>query len=344
MDPALRPYRPSGLDALVDVVARGPLWSPLAYALLALALVALVHGVAMLDGSLAWGRFSLPLLGFAVWPAYVLAAKAFVRATAARAVDDLCPSLACDAGEVDRVRYRLTTQPMTASLVFGGAFVLLSLPSTFLDPHYVATTGLFTSPVATALHAAILVVSLWLTGAAGYGIVHVLRVIAEIYDRYLRFDVLAPQNLFALANLAVRAALAVLLMQYVFVGANPDVVGSRAVVTQLVAWQALAVVLFVAPLWSAHRRLARAKSELGREVGMRLERTVRALHTALDEGRTADAAALKDALAGLETARAAVARASTWPWEAEAPRLLVSALLLPLVAWAVQQALGRLLA
>lgn len=69
--------------------------------------------------------------------------------------------------------------------------------------------------------------SLWLTGAAGYGIGPVLRVIVEVYERYLRFDVLAPQNLFTLANLAARAALAVLLMQYVFVGANPDVLGSR---------------------------------------------------------------------------------------------------------------------
>jgi hypothetical protein len=335
------PYRRSGLDAVVDAVDRGPLWPPLAYALLAALLVAAVHVVAMLDGSLAWGTLSMPLVGFAVWPAYVLAAKAFVRATAARAVDDLCPSLTCDAAEVERLRYRLTTQPLGPSLAVGAAFVLVSLPSTVLDPHYVASTGLFTSPVATALHAAILLVSLWLTGAAGYGIVHVLRVIHDVYARHLRFEVLAPQNLFALANLAVRAALAVLGMQYVFVGANPEVIASRAVLTQLVAWQALAVVLFVVPLWSAHRRLVRAKARLGREVGVRFERTVRALHAALDEGRTADAADLKDALAGLETARAAVARASTWPWEAEAPRLLVSALLLPLVAWAVQQVAER---
>lgn len=325
----------------VAAVGRLPLWPPLTYAFLAAVLVAVVHLVAMIDGSLAWGALSLPFVGFAVWPAYVLAAKAYVRATAGRAVDDLCPALTCDAGEVERVRYRLTTQPMAASAAFGAAFVLVSLPSTFLDPHYVTTTGLFTSPVATALHAAILIASLWLTGAAGYGILHVLWVIDDVYGRYLRFDVLAPQNLFALANLAVRAALAVLGMQYVFVGANPEVLASQAVVTQLVAWQALAVVLFVAPLWNAHLRLARAKATLGREVGVRFERTVRALHEALDEGRSADAATLKDALAGLETARQAVARASTWPWEAEAPRLLVSALLLPLLAWAVQQVLGR---
>lgn len=339
-----RPFRRSGLDVAVDVLGRAPLWPPLTHALLAAALVGLVHLVAMIDGSLTWGTLSLPLVGFAVWPAYVLAAKAFVRATAGRAVDDLCPALTCDAAEIARVRYRLTTQPMAASAVFGAAFVLVSLPSTFLDPHYVATTGLFTSPGATVLHAVILVLSLWATGAAGYGIVHVLRVIDDVYARHLRFDVLAPQNLFALANLAVRAALAVLGMQYVFVGANPEVLGSPAVVTQLVAWQGLAVVLFVAPLWNAHRRLAHAKAALGREIGVRFERTVRALHAALDEGRPPDAAALKDALGGLEAARQAVARASTWPWEAEAPRLLVSALLLPLVAWAVQQGLARLFA
>ena len=194
MTPSPPPFRRSGLDAVVDAIGRGPLWPPLAYALLAAALVGLVHLVAMIDGSLAWGALSMPLVGFAVWPAYVLAAKAYVRATARRAVDDLCPALTCDAVETERVRYRLTTQPWAASAAFGAAFVVVSLPSTFLDARYVATTGLFTSPVATAVHAAILLGSLWLTGAAGYGIVHVLRVIADVYARYLRFDVLAPQG------------------------------------------------------------------------------------------------------------------------------------------------------
>jgi hypothetical protein len=53
---------------------------------------------------------------------------------------------------------------------------------------------------------------------------------------------------------------------------------------QLVAWQALVVVLFAAPLWNAHRHLAQAEAALGREVGVRLERTVRALRLSLARG------------------------------------------------------------
>ena len=56
------PFRRSGLDAVVGAIGRGPLWPPLAYALLAGALVGL-----------------------------------------------------CDAAEIERLRYHLTTQPRAAS-------------------------------------------------------------------------------------------------------------------------------------------------------------------------------------------------------------------------------------
>lgn len=344
MRTAGRPYRRSGLDAAVDLVDRWPGWTPAKYLALAAFLVGSVHLTAMVDGSLAWGTLSLPLVGFAVWPAYVLAAKAFVRRSARSAVEDLGVALTCDDAGVDRIRYRLTTQPAGATAVAAAAFVVASLPSTFFDARYVESTGLFTSTVSAALHAVILVVSLWLTGAAGYGILHVLRTIDDVYVRHVRIDVLAPQELFALSRLAMHAALAVLAMQYVFVGANPAVLGSRAVVGQLIAWQVLAVTLFVLPLWNAHRLLARAKAALARDVGLRLEHVTRLLHEAVDEERFETTTALKDALVALEASQRVVARASTWPWSAETPRVLGSALLLPLVAWALQQGLTRLFA
>jgi hypothetical protein len=337
-----RRFRRSGLDAAVDAIGRLPGPAPAKYLTIAAVVVGVVHLVAMIDGSQPWGTVSLPLVSFGVWPAYVLAAKAYVRASARRAIDALRPTLTRDPGAADDLGYRLSTQPALPSAAVGAAFLLASVPSTFLDPHYVATTGLFTSPLATAVESVVLVVSLWLTGAAGFGILHTLSVIDDAYVRHVRIDVLAPQNLFALARLAMRVALVVLLMQYVFVGANPGVLASRAVVGQLVAWQALALALFLVPLWNAHRLLADARAELARELGLRFERAARALNAALDTDRLERASELKDTLLGLEAARGAVARASTWPWEAETPRLFVSALLLPVVAWVVQQGLERL--
>jgi hypothetical protein len=337
-----RPYRPSGLDRMVDTIDRLPVWTPLAYLAIAVLLVAAVHVAAYLDGSLAWGRVSLPLVSFGVWSAYVLGAKAHIRWLGWRVVRQMRPSLICTDSQLDDVRYRLSTQPVGPTLVVAASFVLASLPSTLFDARYVTSTGLFTSPGATVLHVGMAVVALWLTGAAGYGIVHVLRTIDHVYVHHARIDVLAPQDLFALARLAGRAALAVLAMQYIFVAANPSVLGSRAVIGQLVAWQGLAVALFLLPLWNAHRLLATAKAAMRREIGVRTERTLGELYAAVDEQALERTGPIKDALTALEAARQAVDRASTWPWDAETLRLFVSALLLPMAAWGLQQLLGRL--
>jgi hypothetical protein len=96
------------------------------------------------------------------------------------------------------------------------------------------------------------------------------------------------------------------------------------------------------PLWNAHRLLERAKSRLRWELGKRLERVTNALTAAVDAERYERVAQLKEALGALQAASQTVGRARTWPWAAETPRLFVSALLLPMLAWLLQQLLSRL--
>ena len=83
--------------------------------------------------------------------------------------------------------------------------------------------------------------------------------------------------------------------------------------------------MFVWPLWGAHRMLADAKSALLGELGLRFERAGAGLRRAVDDDDTARMAPLKDALLGLESSLRVVERASTWPWQPETPRLVVSA-------------------
>ncbi|MEJ2287746.1 MAG: hypothetical protein P8Y02_03705 [Deinococcales bacterium] len=336
-------YRPSALDRLVDAVARLPGWPPMAYLVLGAGGVVLLHAVRVVDGSLEAGAISAPLVSFGTWGPLVLAAKALMRRTARHSVDGFRPALRGDDRDCDAIRYRLMTQPLFGTWLGGLGFIGFAAPATFLSEHYVRTTGLFTSPAAVALQLPLLVFYLWVTGAAGYGIVHTLVTVHGVYVRRARVDVLRPEPLYALSRLTSFSAMAVLLVQYNWIAGNPAILRSPAALANILTWDALALVLFVWPLWGAHRMLADAKSALLGEVGMRVERAGAELRRAVDEDATARMAPLKDALLGLESSLRVVERASTWPWQPETPRLVVSAVLLPLGAWLLQQVLDRVL-
>ncbi len=336
-------YRPSALDRLADAFARLPGWPPLTYAAVAAGLVALVHAVGVADGSLEPGALSAPLVSFATWGPLVLAAKAFTRRTASRSLDAFRPALVGDERDAEALRYRLTTQPPLGTWLAGLGFAAVAGPATYLSEHYAQTTGLFTSAAATAVQAPLLAAYLWITGAAGFGIVHQMAVIHRTYLRAARVDVMRPDPLYALSRLTSYSAIAVLLVQYNWIGGNPSILRSQAALWNILGWDALALALFLWPLWGAHRMLADAKSRLLGELGMRVERASRDLRDAVDAGDTSRMAPLKDALLGLEASVRLAERSSTWPWNPETPRMVLSALLLPLGAWVLQRALDKLL-
>lgn len=336
-------YRPSVLDRLVDAVGRLPVWPPFVYAALGALVVVALHVVRVLDGSLEPGAVSAALVSFGTWGPLVLAAKAVARRTARSSVDAFLPAFAGSPADAEAVRFRLMNQPSPGSWLVGLGFIAFAAPATFLSEHYILTTGLFTSPAARALELPLLLVSLWVTGAAGYGLVHQLATIYGVYTRWTRVDVLRPEPLYALSRLAGFSAIAVQLVQWNWIVGNPAILRSPAALTNILTWDALTVVAFLWPLWGAHRMLADAKSRMTGELGSRVERASADLRGAVDEGATGRMAPLKDALLGLEASMRIVERSSTWPWQPETPRLVVSAVLLPLGAWLLQRLLDRVL-
>jgi len=337
------PYRPSALDRLVEAMGRIPGLAPVAYLMVAGALVALLHGVGYLDGSLEPGTVSAPLVSFGTWAPLVLAAKALMRRAARHSVDGFRPAMRGDDGDCEALRVRLATQPPLGTWLTGLGFLVLAAPATALNGSYVQSTGLFTSPAAAAVELPLLVFSLWVTGAAGYGIVHQLATIHTSYRRWARIDVMRPEPLYALSRLPSFSAIAVLLVQYNWIVGNPSILRSPAALASLLPWDVLALTLFLWPLWGAHRMLADAKEALRGELGQRVERVSSSLRSAVDNDDSSRMQPLKDAVLGLEASLRVVDRASTWPWHPETPRLVVSAVLLPMGAWLLQQLVDRLL-
>ncbi len=99
---------------------------------------------------------------------------------------------------------------------------------------------------------------------------------------------------------------------------------------------------FVWPVLGAHRLLQQAKARWKGEVTRRVEAITGELHRRVDRQDLQGMEAVKAALDGLVVEQGLVRKVSTWPWDPEAVRAVISTLLLPVVLWAITRVLERL--
>ncbi len=95
----------------------------------------------------------------------------------------------------------------------------------------------------------------------------------------------------------------------------------------------LAAVAFVAPLWGAHRALARAKARELDALSEEIETAIRALRSRVAARDRDEVGPLRHGLDGLIAARNEYAAVSTWPWQRSTLGGVVTALIAPLAVW-----------
>jgi hypothetical protein len=180
-----------------------------------------------------------------------------------------------------------------------------------------------------------------------YRLIRQVRLVREILDRHVEVDVFRPGPLHAIAALTARpgAVLTLLLATAMVV-----VPFSTDPVAFLIAWAPLlvvppliAVVAFVAPLTGAHDRLDDQKEALRDINERRIRGLLEDLNRDVDTRDLAQADTYNKTLATLLVERDILAKLPTWPWSFRTLRSFLSAILLPLTLFFLQQALSRLL-
>ena len=105
----------------------------------------------------------------------------------------------------------------------------------------------------------------------------------------------------------------------------------------------LALATFAWPFLGVHRLLVEEKERLLGEASLRFEAAMVELHQRVDSGNLREMDDVYKAIAGLEIEQKTIDGIPTWPWQIETVRWLVTALVLPLVLWAIQYVLQRVL-
>ena len=340
-----RPYAPSWLDRLTDLVARlpGPYW--LFYLVFGVILALARTAIAWIDGSYPVGTFFAVHVIDGLIPAYFLFAMHLLDDLAKRAMADFRPRLRGGEAEYEQLTRRLTTMPFRTTLVVGilavaeGAVYIPLL----LSPVDIANSFYLTSPTATVADTVLSLLAGLTMITFGFHTLRQLWLISRIYTRHTNVSIFDTGGLYALSRVTAVTSVALLFFTYIYFalyitnGSINSVI--NGVVVALIVFGAL--LAFVVPLWGAHRLLQRAKNKRQSEIALRIEAAADALHGRTDAGEFAEVGDIKSTLDALLVERGVVAKASTWPWEPDAVRGVLTAVLLPILIWLATRVLER---
>jgi hypothetical protein len=150
--------------------------------------------------------------------------------------------------------------------------------------------------------------------------------------------------LYAFSGVTALTAVALTASFYGWFALNPGIVEDPIVAFGVaLPVTILALVTFAWPFVGVHQLLVREKERVLDAAGLRLEATVADLHRRIDSGQLEGMGDLNQAITCLEVERNLLEKAPTWPWRPETVRLLVTALLVPLLLWVGQYLLQRVL-
>ena len=342
---AAQPYPPSWIDRLTAWVERlpGPAWLYYLGAGVVFTLIRTVIGWS--DGGYPVGTFfpAHILDGFSA--AYLLFVLHYLDTRADAALTAFRPVLAVDDAGYELLRYQLTTMPARPALawslvgmVFGAVDLPFLLPETQLQ-----SLRYFTSPAATVVDIGLAALGWMFNGAFLYHTVHQLRLVSRIYTHHTNVNVFETGPLYALSRVSAMTAVALFFITYLYLALWSNwQFGSLADASVGVAFILVALGTFVWPLLGAHNLLQQERAHRKSEVGRRLEAVTNELHRRTDAGDYSDMANMDHAIDGLIKERGVLDKVSTWPWEPETVRVVVTALLLPAVLWTITRVLERL--
>ncbi len=343
-DLSVRPYPPSWLHYLSRWVQRlpGPSWAY--YLGLWLALVVIQVAVLWIEGVFAVGTL-FPAQFFI--PAMLVLMLGMVHQLDRRvnaALETLRPVLTFDENGYDLARYRLTTLPalptLLASVITIGIVLLLGLVSGDSESSIKAVAP---SPIAHSFLLAVYWIGWWIVGAFIYHTIRQLREINRIYTEHTRVHLFAQRPLYAFSGVTALTAGVLALATYGWTALNPDNLTDVYSVVVIVAITVLALLVFVWPLWGVHRLLREEKARLLDECALQLEDAIADLHRKMEGGDLTGVDQLNLAMASLVIEKDALDAIPTWPWQPETPRLLITALALPLGLWIIQYILQLVL-
>lgn len=342
--PEARPYAASWLHGLVAFVERlpGPSW--VAYAVSWVVATLLWHAQVWSNGQVAPGTFDRTSAFWGFLAPALLWSAAYMERVAAAAFEAFRPALTISVDESARLRYALIVLPARPALII----TILAMLLTGAD---VAFSG---SPNYAGLPLPMLVLSFVVQSVYVsvmfqllYRLIRQMGLVRRTLATSVAIDIFRPGPLNAFATLTSRpgAVLTLVVASSLLAVPLPEDLGGYLVgwVPYVLVPPVIAAIAFIVPLTGVHAALLAQKEQLLDAAESRMRTALAAMAREVDAGDLSRADAWSKTLANLQVEGAIIARLPTWPWSMTTLRSFVSAILLPMLLFLLQQALSRIL-
>jgi hypothetical protein len=170
-----------------------------------------------------------------------------------------------------------------------------------------------------------------------------LRLIRRTYAQATKLDLFRTDELYAFSSLTLRMGIGWLIVIYTGALFYPALLRNIPWATTSGLIMAGVAVSFVTTLFGIHQRIAAVKGGHLREIDRRLQVAFADLHQRVDTGDLSALASQRAVMDALLVERGFVAKLPTWPWQSGTAASFLTAILLPLIVWAVQVILQRLM-
>jgi hypothetical protein len=162
-----------------------------------------------------------------------------------------------------------------------------------------------------------------------------------LYASVSEIDLFNLEPVYALSSHTAKTGVIFLIMVYSNLLLAPRSIEIPTALVTTIAISVISFTAFVLPLRGINQRLVAKKKEVLREVNGRIKESFALLEERFDRRELGQVPELGKAIASLQHQKVFVEEIPTWPWQPGTVRGFISAMLLPILLWAIQQILGR---
>jgi hypothetical protein len=331
-----RTFKPSWIDRFNNLVKNLPVSPWLFFSIFGLVLILVQMLILWLEeGSqevdilpiiIFNGLFIPYLLGLI----YLLDHQAVAAMNSMRSIIDTTES------ELKHYQFMLSNMPAGASLLAGLSMVVFTILLEQVWGTPIRYGALEQLPIFTVIFQMIDKSSAFLFGVFVYHTIRQLLLVNSINVNHIRINLFNLRPAQAFSKLTASTAVGLVAGVYGWMLINPELLANPVIFGFLMMTTALALSVFVLPLYGIHRLMEATKDRMLHEIDLRSEAVFSKFNKGLRDDDTSAIDRLNGTIASLEIQYNRIKAIPTWPWKPETAQFALTAIALPLVLAALR--------
>lgn len=238
--------------------------------------------------------------------------------------------------ELKRYQYILSNMPAGIALVAGLTMLIFAILLEQLGGTPIRYEALGQLPIFTVVFQMIDKSSAFLFGVFVYHTIQQLRLVNYINVNHIRINLFNLRPALAFSKVTASTAVGLVAGVYGWLLINPELLANPVIFGFLLLITALALSVFVLPLYGIHRLMEAAKDRMLHEINLRSEEVFSKFNKGLRDDDTSAIDRLNGTIASLEIQYNRIKVIPTWPWKPETAQIALTAIALPLVLAALR--------